>query len=178
LEQLVERQRAELLSIVDRQLDSGLWAKESPSDLVQESMLEGVRAFSTFRGTTLAEFGGYLKAILRNNIQDVQRKYAQTQKRALHREQSALDPDDHADSVSNSPSQVALRRDEADLLRAEMARMPEPAQKLLKLRFWEHMSFEEMASALAQHPDTTRKAYYRALEALTRAVGSKKGQSR
>src|SRR5690606_5170853 len=112
----------------------------------------------------------YMRAILRNNVQDVRRRYRLAGKRSLTREQSGVDPDAQADSVSNTPSQFVLRLDEAANLRQTLAQLPPAYQRILSLRFWDDLSFDQMAEVLDQKPDTVRKTFYRALAALSRAV--------
>jgi RNA polymerase sigma-70 factor, ECF subfamily len=169
-EQLVNHQRADLLTLAVNQLDSDLRVKESPSDLVQKTLIEGLQSFDDFEGQSLDDFANYMRAILRNNVHDAQRRYVRTAKRSLAREQPGLDPDAQPDSISNTPSKFVQRRDEAAALRAALSRLSTQHQRILDLRFWDQMTFDQIAEALGQKPDAVRKAYYRALAALTRAV--------
>lgn len=176
-EQLVTHQRADLLTLAVNQLDSDLRVKESPSDLVQKTLIEGLQSFDAFHGQSVDDFANYMRAILRNNVQDARRKYVLAAKRALDRERPGIDPDAQPDSVSNTPSKFVQRGDEAASLRAALARLSEAHRRILDLRFWDQMTFEQIAEALGQKPDAVRKGYYRALAALTRAVQSRGSQS-
>src|SRR5262249_49346240 len=49
-------------------LDDRLRARCSPSDVVQDTLLDAYRDFPRFRGRTKAEFLGWLRQILANNI--------------------------------------------------------------------------------------------------------------
>jgi RNA polymerase sigma-70 factor, ECF subfamily len=171
-EQLVNSQRADLLTLAVNQLDSDLRVKESPSDLVQKTLFEGLQSFDAFEGQSLDDFANYMRAILRNNVHDAQRRYVRAAKRSLAREQPGVDPDAQPDSISNTPSKFVQRRDEAAALRDALSRLSTTHRRILDLRFWDQMTFDQMAEALGQKPDAVRKAYYRALAALTRAVQS------
>lgn len=175
LEQLVESQRAELLSIAVSQLDSDLRVKESPSDLVQESMIEGIRGFEAFRGTSVDDFGNYLKAILRNNLHDARRRHLGTFKRALHRESAHADPDEQADSVSLTPSRIVQRRDDLLRLQERLEHLPQAQQRIIRLRYWDGLTFVDMARVLGKEPDATRKAFWEAMRTLTRACEEANG---
>jgi len=175
-EQLVTHQRADLLTLAVNQLDSDLRVKESPSDLVQKTLIEGLQSFDAFQGQSVEDFGNYMRAILRNNVQDARRRYVLAAKRELARERPGVDPDAQPDSVSNTPSKFVQRGDEAAALRAALSRLSEAHRRILDLRFWDQMTFEQMAETLGQKPDAVRKAYYRALAALTQAVQSRGSQ--
>jgi RNA polymerase sigma-70 factor (ECF subfamily) len=174
---LVNHQRADLLTLAENQLDSALRVKESPSDLVQKTLLEGLQSFDRFQGSSLGDFANYMRAILRNNLQDARRRYQLAEKRSLDREQPGVDPDAQPDSASDTPSQYVQRRDEAATLRQTLAQLSPAYQQVLSLRFWEDLSFDQMAEVLGQKPDTVRKAFYRALAALSRAVQNTQTQS-
>jgi RNA polymerase sigma-70 factor, ECF subfamily len=176
-EQLVNSQRADLLTLAVNQLDSDLRVKESPSDLVQKTLIEGLQSFDAFDGHSLNDFANYMRAILRNNVRDARRRYVGAAKRSLAREQPGLDPDAQPDSISNTPSQFVQRSDEAAALRAALSRLSTGHRQILNLRFWDQMTFDQMADTLGQNPDAVRKAYYRALAALTRAVQSRETQT-
>lgn len=177
LEQLVENRRAELLSFAVSQLDSEVRVKESPSDIVQESILEGIQDFSGFEGDTSKEFANYLKAILRNNVHDVRRRYARTGKRAIRREASEIDPDKQPDRLNPSPSQWFQSRDETEQLKASLRTLSADQQEVIRLRYWEQLTFDEMAEVLGKNSEATRKAFYRALKALSNALGEKGSSS-
>jgi RNA polymerase sigma-70 factor, ECF subfamily len=169
-EQLVNHQRADLLTLAENQLESDLRVKESPSDLVQKSLLEGLQSFDAFHGQSVNDFANYMRAILRNNVQDARRRYVEAEKRSLSRERPGVDPDAHPDSVSNTPSQFIQRQDEAATLRRSLAQLSPAHQRILSLRFWEDMTFDQIGEVVGQKPDAVRKSFYRAMAALSRAV--------
>ena len=65
-----------------------LQGKADASDLVQETCLEAHRQIATFRGSTNAEFAGWLRGILANLLAKHIRRFLGTQQRDLKIEQS------------------------------------------------------------------------------------------
>jgi RNA polymerase sigma-70 factor (ECF subfamily) len=70
------------------QIDNRLQGKFDPSDIVQQTLLEAVRALPQFRGQTEAELAGWLRAILGHVLAHEVRRYRGTQERDLTREVS------------------------------------------------------------------------------------------
>src|SRR5258708_39230028 len=75
------------VSIVARaEMASWLKAKVDASDLVQQTLLEAHRGLANFRGTTEAEWLGWLKQILAHNAADFVRRFHGVEKRCVTRE--------------------------------------------------------------------------------------------
>src|SRR5262245_21551954 len=83
LGRILESCRNWLLKIANEELDEGLKAKLGASDIVQESLAEASAGFGRFTGQSEEELFGWLRQILKNNIRDCQRKYHDSEKRAL-----------------------------------------------------------------------------------------------
>ena len=86
LGELLKACRAYLLLVAHQEIAPALMAKAGPSDLVQETFLEARRDFGEFRGLTEAEFLGWLRKILLNNLANFRRRYRRTGKREVTRE--------------------------------------------------------------------------------------------
>src|SRR5262245_3668507 len=69
----LERHRDSLVLLASAQLDPPWQARVSPSDLVQQSLLEAHHAADQFRGTTDAELRAWLRRILTRNLANVAR---------------------------------------------------------------------------------------------------------
>src|SRR5437868_8800299 len=92
------------VSLVARaEMASWLKAKVDASDLVQQTLLEAHRGLANFRGTTEAEWLGWLRQILAHNAADFVRKYHGVEKRCVSREVS-LTPSDESDVRTFQPS--------------------------------------------------------------------------
>ena len=77
----LESFREYLMLVASQEIGSGLATKAGASDLVQETFLAAQRGIAGFRGSTLAEWRGWLEAILTNQLANLRRSYLDTQKR-------------------------------------------------------------------------------------------------
>lgn len=74
--------------LVFAQLEKNLRVRVSPSDVVQETFFEAHRDFPQFRGHSSAEFVGWLRKILVNNLCRVVEQHVLAEKRDVCREVS------------------------------------------------------------------------------------------
>src|SRR5262245_25839580 len=160
------------------QLESRFQAKFDASDVVQQTMLEAVRAFPQFRGTSEAEFTAWLRQILAHALAHEIRRYAGTQKRDLRRERS-LDEDltqgsqrlgDMLAATGTSPSQKVAQRERDVLLAQLLHRLPDDYREVLILRNLEGLSHEEVARRMGRQPGAVRMLWVRALARLREEV--------
>jgi RNA polymerase sigma-70 factor (ECF subfamily) len=93
LGKLLEAARQYLHTIAQQELDPDLRAKNSPSDVVQETFVEVQRSFGHFQGDTEAELLAWMRQLLLHRLGKLRRRYRETQKRRLARE-VALGGDD------------------------------------------------------------------------------------
>lgn len=168
----LEACRLYLLAVAERALDDNLRAKAGASDIVQETFLEAQRDFARFHGQNGAELRAWLRRLLVNNLSNFARHYRDTDKRRLDRE-IFLDPTASASRVGPVPAadgptpsqQVVVDEEEAEL-DAAIERLPEDYRILLRMRYREERSFEEIAAALNRSNNAVRKLWARALQRL------------
>jgi RNA polymerase sigma-70 factor (ECF subfamily) len=129
-----------------------------------------------FRGQSEAELTAWLRQMLLNKLTDYQRRYYGAGKRLIKREvpldagDSGLDPLPPGRSQS-SPSAVAMRREVGDLVETAVATLPEDYQRVLRLRYQEERSFEEIGQMMGRTPNAARKLWLRAIERLQVQLG-------
>jgi RNA polymerase sigma-70 factor (ECF subfamily) len=172
LGKLLEAARQYLLSIARQELDPDLRAKNSPSDMVQETFVEAQRAFGHFQGDTEDELLAWLRQVLLHRVGKLRRSYRDTQKRRLTRE-VALGGDDSSDGPAGglaanmlSPSGQAMENEQDQALQAALGRLPEDYRRVIILRYQEQLPFEEIGRLLQRSPDAARKLWARAVEQL------------
>ena len=68
LGRLLEQYRGYLLMLAHRYLSERLRRRVDPADIVQLTYLEAKRDLPAFRGETPAEFAGWLRGMLKNNV--------------------------------------------------------------------------------------------------------------
>ena len=168
---IFESFRRHLMLVAHRELPHTLRGKVGPSDLVQETAVDAQRAFSAFRGSTAEECFAWLRSILRNNVVDAVRRYELSQKRSAGREISLASETGRRESgllqlPNGLPDGSAIRREDADVLATAMTRLSNDHRSVLRLRYWEGLTFPEISERLGRSPDAIRKLWYRAVERL------------
>jgi RNA polymerase sigma-70 factor (ECF subfamily) len=168
-----------LLLLARLQIGRRLQSKVDAADLVQETFLEAHRHFAQFRGTTEEELVGWLRQILAANLANLVRRYCGTRRRdiRLERELAAeLDQSsrllDHAlVGPGSTPSQQAVRREQAVLLADALRRLPDDYREVLILRHLEELIFPELARRLGRSVGSVEKLWIRGLAELRRSLG-------
>jgi RNA polymerase sigma-70 factor (ECF subfamily) len=172
LGEILEACRKYLLLVAERELAPELRGKGGASDLVQEVMIDALRDFTHFRGDSEEELLAWLRRLLLNNLADFARLYRETGKRQLAREVSLTGDSsasgggpDPADT-DPSPSGLAVGHEEAEVVHAALATLPEDYRQVLLLRYQEELSFEEIGRQLNLTANAARKLWARAAKRL------------
>jgi RNA polymerase sigma-70 factor (ECF subfamily) len=168
-----------LLLLARLQIGRRLQSKVDAADLVQETFLEAHRHFAQFRGTTEEELVSWLRQILAANLANLVRRYCGTRRRdiRLERELAAeLDQSsrllDHAlVAPGSTPSQQAVRREQAVLLADALRRLRDDYREVLILRHLEELTFPELARRLGRSVGSVEKLWVRGLAELRRSLG-------
>lgn len=166
-----------LKALAQAQLDRRIRRRVSPSDLVQETLLEAHRDFSDFRGMTNAEFVGWLRRILVHNLIRVTEKHLQTDKRDVRREvyihrlhQSVEQSNSRFEHVlagrMESPSSVLDRHERMRLLADAIAELPPEKRQVILLRHIEGLPFAEIAQQMERTSGACRMLWLRAMDQL------------
>jgi RNA polymerase sigma-70 factor (ECF subfamily) len=156
--------RAYLLMVANASLPADLRAKGGASDLVQEAFLDAHRHAGNFHGTTEGELLAWLGEILRCRVANFLRDYRHTAKRQVGRE---VDLDAGAEPADDqTPSAIASQEEDVRRLEQAIARLPGDYREVVRLRYREHRSFEEIAPLLRRSLDATRQLWKRAIRQL------------
>ncbi len=161
-------------------LDDRLRSRCSPSDVVQDTLLDAYRDFPQFRGRTKAEFLGWLRQILTNNILRMTERHLDAAKRAVRREVS-LDALQGASRSSASlvgiladraasPSAIVGSREAANILVDQLANLPPDYREVLVLRHFQGLSFAEVGEQMRRSPGAVRILWVRAIGHMQRIL--------
>lgn len=164
-------------------LHQGLRGKVDPSDIVQEACVEAVRQIDLFRGSSQAEFAGWLRGILADRIAKTARRYLGTHQRNIQLEaqfQRELDEaSGHLESClsagGSSPSEIVAWNETTLELAQAIESLPEDYQQVVLLRNLQGLSFPEIASAMDRSIDSVEKLWIRALLKLKQAMKPSQG---
>jgi RNA polymerase sigma-70 factor, ECF subfamily len=165
--------------IARTQIDKYLRVRCDDSDLVQETLVEALRDFPQFAGTTEKELLAWLRQILIRNLAD-QVKHHKALARNWQRQQSLEELLDRscpavqaalAQGIS-SPSARASRAEEGLLLADALARLPADYREVIVLRHLQNLKFEQIATTMGRSAGATRMLWTRALEKLHAELNS------
>lgn len=174
---LLQLYRNYLRLLAEGELDRKLRGRISPSDIVQETMLDAHRDFPNFRGSSEAQFIAWLRQILVHNLAEVISKHVLTEKRDVRRDislaklrasvqQSTIHLRDALVANGESPSANAERRERAVLLADLMSELSEDHRDVLMLRNLRGLPFKEVAVELDRSVAATKMLWMRAIKRL------------
>jgi RNA polymerase sigma-70 factor, ECF subfamily len=169
----LERYRDYLRLLTRVQLGSAGNRLIDPSDLVQQTLLEAYQKREQFRGRNDAERAAWLRAILARNLADAVRAQGR-QKRDVSRVRS-LEADLESSSAclgawlaadQSTPSELAVRHEQAVLLANALARLPVSQREAVVLHYWQGLALSEIAIRLNRTSDAAAGLLKRGLKNL------------
>jgi RNA polymerase sigma-70 factor, ECF subfamily len=178
LGRLLELYRNYLRLLARVEIGRRLQAKVDASDLVQETMLEAHKNFANFRGASEGELVAWLRQIMATVLGACVRRYLGTQKRDIRLERTFRESLDRSSLLlgrglvdpRSSPSQQAIRREQAVLLADALAKLPEDYREVLVLRHLEGLSFPDIGRRMRRSLDSVEKLWVRGLARLRQAM--------
>lgn len=181
-EQLFARYQHYLYVLAQAQVGRRLRVKCAPSDLVQQTLLEAHRDFAGFQGCHEGELLAWLRRILAHNLFNEARRYGARQRDAAREvsldgvragvDQSSAMLERCLAADGPSPSQEAVRHENAVRLADALARLPEDYRTVLLLRVFEELPAEEVAQRMGRSAGAVRMLQMRALTALRQEMES------
>lgn len=166
-----------LKTLANQQLDRRVRQRVSPSDLVQDTLLEAHRDFPNFRGTTTAELVSWLRRILIHNLIRASEHHLHTEKRDARREISLQRLAANLGSV-DSPLEVALRspigspsadlrgQEQVSELERALSTLPVEQRQVVMMRHLEGLAFSEIAERMGRSSGACRMLWLRAMDDL------------
>jgi RNA polymerase sigma-70 factor (ECF subfamily) len=179
LGELLEGYRSYLTLLARLQIGRRLQGKVDAADLVQETYLKAHRSFAAFQGDREAELLGWLRQVLASTLGDVLRRYCATRCRDVRLERQLADELDQSSRAldrglaapQSTPSQQAVRREQAVLLANALERLPADYREVIILHQLEDLSFAEVAARMGRSLDSVKNLWIRALARLRRSMG-------
>jgi len=172
-----------LNSLSRSRIDDRIRIRVSASDVVQDTLLEAHRDFSSFVGTSLEEFTGWLRKILFNNLATAIEAHVLAGKRDV-RKQRRLEADlgdasqftgglDFGLQADVSSPSSPLNRDESlqELQRA-ISCLPDSYRTVIELRNFQGLSFAEIAKRMNRNSGAVRMLWVRAVEKLKQELSN------
>jgi RNA polymerase sigma-70 factor (ECF subfamily) len=159
------------------QLDEKIRGRVSPSDVVQETMLEAHCGFAKFRGNSDGEFFVWLRKILVNNLAQAVERHVLAAKRDVRREVARVRINASLDrSAMRLEAMLADHRPSAESdisLQEELVRMANAMTELsadyrdvIVMRHLEGVPFATIAERMGRTSGATRMIWLRAIEQM------------
>lgn len=138
-------------------IDPRLRSRVDPSDVVQQTMLQAVKAQGQFRGLVEEQRGAWLRQILARNLAMAARDHGR-EKRDVTRERSIRQALDDSSarleawlaSNESSPSVRAARNEQSLRLARALASLPDAQREALTLHFLQGLSLLEVGKSLGR----------------------------
>ncbi len=177
LGRLFEQYRGFLLMLAHRYLSERLRRRIDPADVVQITFLEAQRDLASFRGQSPAEFAGWLRGMLKNNVATAVTRHVTAQKRSLKREVNAGARPTGKDSAgagwiqqlpgsTTSPSGVAIRAEAVVVLIEALHQLPETQAEAIRLRYMEGLPLVEIVERTGKSETAVAGLLKRGLQKL------------
>jgi RNA polymerase sigma-70 factor (ECF subfamily) len=171
LGRLLELYSNYLTLLARMQIGRRLQGKVDAADLVQETFLAALRDFAKFRGKTEGEFVHWLRQILAAKLIDLVRRYCSARQRDVRLERQLADELENSSQAmglvlaakQSSPSQQAVRREQAVLLADALESLPADYAEVIILHHLDGRSFPEVARLMSRSLDSVKKLWMRAL---------------
>ncbi len=178
LGRLLERYRNYMAVLIRIQVGRRLSRKVDAEDLLQEIGLEVHRKLSTFRGSSEREFLTWVRRMIGSILANQVRHFLGTKCRDLRLERALVDELDHSSRALNAslvapestPSQQAIRREQAVILSDALQELPEKYREVIILRHLEGLSFPDIARRLDRTEDSVKNVWLRGLARLRRIM--------
>ena len=159
------------------QLGSNLRIRASASDIVQDTFLHAHRGFADFRGTTTAEFSGWLRAILIRRIQYLYQQHVRAKRRDVRREvsmesirrgvdQSTVRLENVLVDREPSPDSKVHHAERSLVVADALAQLPEDYQQILMMRSIEGLPFPQIAAKMDRSHGAVRMLWLRGIRKL------------
>ncbi len=175
----LEAHRGYLTILARLQIGRRLQGKVDPADVVQEALLHAVRDVAQFRGKSDPELAAWLRQILAARLADLVRRYCGTQARDVRLEQSLQVELDQSSQVldrglvtpHSSPSEQAVRHEQATRLAQALEHLPGDYREVLVLHHLQEWDFPKVAQRMGRSVEAVKKLWARALARLRRLLG-------
>jgi RNA polymerase sigma factor (sigma-70 family) len=136
--------------------------KNSPQDLVQETLIEAIDAVHRFTETEEYHLKAWLRRILINKGLNVVTKFFATKKRDIGKEVSHRSPVEKANTES-SPLTKVIRKEDTDRVRKALGKLEPEDQFVIELRVYSAYSWLDIGEIMGHPEGTVRERFAKAI---------------
>jgi RNA polymerase sigma-70 factor (ECF subfamily) len=175
---VVARYEPYLRMLARTQLRKAYQAKVGTSDMVQQAMLQAVQGLDGFRGSTEAEFRGWLRQILARHLchldrdmhrekRDVRREQSMEQKLA----ESSMRLEGLLAGDSPTPSQNVAFGENVLRVAEAVEQLPDSQRDAIRLHYLEGLKLSEVADQLDKSTGAVAGLLHRGMQSLRQNLG-------
>lgn len=175
---VVARYESYLRMLARTRMRQAYRAKLGTSDMVQQVMVQAVEHLDDFRGSTEAEFRGWLRQILCRHLCHLDRDLHRD-KRDIRRERSMEQKLAHSSlrlegllaGQGASPSQNAAQGEFVLQVAAAIEQLPETQREAVRMHYLEDLTLREVASRLDKSTGAVAGLLHRGMKTLRKQLG-------
>jgi RNA polymerase sigma factor (sigma-70 family) len=170
----IKKYKPLLKSIAAKEIDRELVQKIDDSDVIQETLHAARVKFEQVEPKNSKEVRGYLRRIMISKIQDLRRRFLQTEKRDVRRE--ASDQEVTSDEirqivgVDGSPLETLIDEEHFRRVMSAVQALPTEIQTVLSWRFEHDMTFEQIGNKIGRTKDDVRMLIQRCIARLKKQL--------
>ena len=178
-EALFARHRERLRRMVAVRMDPRLAARLDPSDVVQETLVEGIRMLPDYLRRRPLPFYPWLRQLAWQRLMQLHREHVLRQKRSVTREEprDMLLPDESVAELADrlaasgtSPSARLVKREMIARVQSAFGELASSDREILILRHLEQLSVDEAAEVLEISATAATTRHFRAMQRLHRLL--------
>ncbi|MCC9599408.1 sigma-70 family RNA polymerase sigma factor [Stieleria sp. JC731] len=170
--------RASFNNLLTFRMDRRLAGRVDPDDILQEAFLAAKARLKHYLANEKHTVFAWLRMIVIQTMVDVHRRHLGAGKRSAQREIKLSSPNAHypqttavsiADRIAaqqTTPSGVAVRGEELQVLEKAIATLTEQDQEIIAMRHFESLSNKQVSEVLGLSVTAASNRYVRALERL------------
>ena len=167
ISKIVDKFHSYLLFVANNQLDPALAGRASPSDVVQDTVVQLPQKIRDFNGNSELELKAWLRAALCNTVKNTRRYHLQ-QKRSVAREVKL--PSSKFKDDALTPSKELQSRERLSEVENGLKKLSEKDREVLRMRHEEGWTFAEIGKVLSISTDAARMSWGRAIERLKKQI--------
>lgn len=174
----------QLRRLAESQLDEKVRNRVSPSDVVQEALLQASQDFPEFRGQSDAELSSWLRRMLARKLSKTIERHLLAEKRDVRREVAFSPAAGWTGELAHEvvadhrpgPASEAVGSERHHQLQHALAELPENYRRIIELRNLHGLPFDEIASRLNRSSGAARMLWLRAIEMLRQRLSPQETQ--
>jgi len=157
-----------LLALANEGMCREIQAKVGASDIVQQTMIEAYQHVHTLEPEDDRHIFNWLSKILLHNLKDVSKSFRLCKKRSVQRERRLPLDENLADRKGFL--QPLESQEDLALLCSALTCLPNAHQQVLRWRYYEQLTFPEIAELVGRTEDAVRMQVKRAIRRLAREM--------